>query len=445
MSTEHPFLRSPNRTLVTLSIPVMLSLIAEPVTGMVDTAFVSQLGAEPLAALGVGTIALTTIYWVFSFLSVSTQTEVAQAMGNQNPQRATEITSLALILSVGFGFALLLVIFPLAEPFSRLLGASDVVQSDAVTYIRFRLFGAPAVLTTFIGFGALRGMQDMKTALWVALGVNITNVVLDAPLVFGLGPIPAMGVAGAALASSISQWIGAIWSLTVVIRRLGFVPRVHLPDILALLHVGGNVFLRTGLLTLYVLLTTRIANQISPEAGAAHQVIRTVWLFFAFLMDGFAVTAQSLVGYFVGARQVKQARRVAALTSQWSLGIGFTLTVVMIIGTEPVIALFLPPEAEAAFRPVWIIGSLIQPIAALAFVTDGIHLDTGDYAFLRNAMLVSTVFGFAALALVDPAAPGAFAHVWTATGLWITLRAIIGMMRVWPGIGHSPLRYVVAS
>ena len=94
---QHPFIRSPHRTVLTLSIPVLVSLIAEPLTGLVDTAFVARLGAESLAALGVGTAALSSVFWVFGFLGVGSQTEVAQALGNGRPNRAARVAGLAIL------------------------------------------------------------------------------------------------------------------------------------------------------------------------------------------------------------------------------------------------------------------------------------------------------------------------------------------------------------
>jgi len=84
----HPFVRAPHRTMAMLSVPVMLSLVAEPLTGLVDTAFVARLGAGPLAALGVGTIALSSFFWIFNFLGIGTQTETARSLGQRRTERA---------------------------------------------------------------------------------------------------------------------------------------------------------------------------------------------------------------------------------------------------------------------------------------------------------------------------------------------------------------------
>jgi MATE family multidrug resistance protein len=93
--------------LVTLSIPVLFSLVAEPVTGLVDTAFIARLGSSPLAALGVGTTILSGIFWVFNFLGVGSQTEVARRLGQEDRSMAAAISTLALLLGAICGFLLI--------------------------------------------------------------------------------------------------------------------------------------------------------------------------------------------------------------------------------------------------------------------------------------------------------------------------------------------------
>jgi multidrug resistance protein, MATE family len=439
-TADHQFLRRPHRTTIALSIPIMLSLIAEPITGLVDTIFVASLGTAQLAALGVGTAVLSTVFWIFNFLGISTQTEVARALGADNRQRAAEMTSLALIVGAIFSAVLMLAFLPGAAAASALLGAEGAVQDHAVVYLQIRVLGAPAVLLTFIGFGALRGMQDMHTPLKVAVAVNVLNIALDALLIFGYGPFPAMGIAGAALASVISQWLGAAWVLSLIMRKLGLALHIHGADIVRLMRAGGNLFVRTGLLTLFILLSTRVANQIGPEAGAAHQAIRTVWIFLGLIMEGFAMTAQSLVGYFLGAGRAQVARYAAAVSTWWALGTGLALAALMLLSTDLVASILIPPEALGVFGAAWVIAALSQPLSALAFVTDGIHWGTGDYAFLRNGMLAATLSGAVALIVIDTASANAFLYVWLALIVWLGVRSLFGIVRIWPGLGYSPLR-----
>lgn len=439
-SSRHPFQDAPHRTILAMTIPVTISLLAEPISGMVDTAFISRLGSSPLAALGVGTTALTTIFWAFNFLGISTQTEVAKALGARQERRAGQITSVALILGLLCSIPIFLIFGPGAVPITSLLGAEGDVQSFAITYLHFRLLGVPAVLLTGIGFGALRGLQNMRLPLWISVGMTAVNLLLNGPFIFGLGPIPAMGVGGAALATSISQWVGAVWVIWIVVRRLGFVGSRNISEYTNLLTIGGNLFLRTGLLTLFVLIGTRVANQIGSEAGAAHQAVRSVWLMVAYGLDGFAVSAQSLVGYFLGAQQLDEARRAVRVCLIWGFGSGWALAAIMIASTPLVAAAFVPENALSVFVPAWIIASVIKPLSGLAFVTDGTHWGTADYAYLRNVMLLSTVTCGAAILLPAPNVPGGLVWIWVFTGVFLGIRAVFGIARIWPGLGFSPLR-----
>lgn len=423
-----------------MSFPVLLSLTAEPLTGLIDTAFVARLGAEALAALGVGTMVLSSIFWIFNFLGIGTQTEVGQALGRQVPERAAQMTGLALVLAVGFGLLALLLGWPLTGPMAVGMGASGAMLDGAVTYIHIRWFGAPAVLTMLVAFGAFRGMQDMKTPLWIAVAVNALNILLDALLIFGYGPVPAFGIAGAAWASVVSQWLGAGWALWAVYRKLGRPGALPVRDMLKLLSVGRDLFIRTGFLTLFLILTTRAATRIGAEAGAAHQAIRQVWIFTALFLDAFAITAQSLVAYFMGAQDLRQARHVAWIACQWSLGAGVVLGLGMWLGQDAVAALLVPPEAWAVFGPAWLVVALMQPLNALPFATDGIHWGTGDFRYLRNVVVAATVVGAIGIYLIDEANPQALTYVWLVTVLWIAVRALFGVLRIWPGIGKGPLK-----
>ncbi|TDI43109.1 MAG: MATE family efflux transporter [Acidobacteria bacterium] len=434
----HPFVRAPHRTMAMLSVPVMLSLVAEPLTGLVDTAFVARLGAGPLAALGVGTMAMSSFYWIFNFLGIGTQTETARSLGQQRAERAREVAGLALVMAAVIGVVLVLMGLPATAAIAGLLGARGEVAADATIYLRWRLASAPAVLILTAAFGALRGLQDMRTPLWIAGALNLLNVILDPILIFGAGPIPALGVAGAAMATVISQWFGAFLGVRAVFLRLGFPRHLRLSHAWRLLVVGRDLFMRTSLLTLFLLLTTRAATRIGTPAGAAHQAIRQVWLLTALLLDAYAATAQSLVGYFLGAGARATARRVATVACQWSLASGFALTAGMLAGGSLVAAALVPAGAEALFYPAWRVAALSMPLNALSFATDGLHWGSGDYRFLRNVMMLSTLCGAAGIWLLDESSAGALTMVWVVTAVWITLRAIFGLLRIWPGLGASP-------
>ncbi|SMF42881.1 MATE family efflux transporter [Desulfovibrio gilichinskyi] len=436
----HPFEERPNKTLLFLSIPVLFSMIAEPVTGLVDTAFVAKIGAESLASLGIGTMIFSSIFWVFGFLGVGTQTEVSHALGKGDMERASSLCWLAVAISIVLGIVLAVCLLPLLGYISNIMGADGDVQILAVDYMKYRLIGAPAVLVTLSCFGSLRGYQDMRTQLYVAVGMNLINVFLDWGLVFGHGPFPQLGVGGAALASSISQWIGAFWAVSVVKKNYGFNLGFSLSDARRLFSIGGDMFIRSGGVCLFLLLCTRFATKAGADSGAAHQAIRQFFVSLALFLDAFAISGQSLVGYFMGSANRVLARKVAVLVCQWSFCTGIFLTLAMYFGQEPVSWLLVPPEAAAVFGPAWLAVTFLQPVNALSFATDGIHLGTGDFHYLRNAMLIAVGISSGLLLVVDYYKPEhMLLWIWIIAGIWTSIRAILGMIRIWPGIGQAPL------
>ncbi|MFO7963852.1 MAG: MATE family efflux transporter [Desulfobacterales bacterium] len=437
---EHPFIRSPHRTLAGMSFPVLLSLIAEPMTGLVDTAFVSRLGSAPLAALGIGAMVLSGIFWIFNFLGIGTQTGIAQAYGNRDYERGRQTAWTAVIAGAILGLGVAAVCTPLVSAISHAMGATPNVHTAAVEYLHIRLLGAPAVLVSVAAFGALRGLMDMKTPFYIAVFVNGVNIVLDAVLIFGFGNLPPMGVAGAALAATISQYMGAVWAGAAVYRRFGFFMRLPMKDLARLFLVGRDLFIRTGLIIFFLLLSTRSATKMGPEAGAAHQAIRQVWVFTALFLDAFAITGQSLIGYFFGPGEVGTARNAAKVICLWSIGTGLLLTAAMVAGLGIVRSVLVPPDAFYAFGPAWLVAAATQPVNAVAFATDGIHWGAGDWRYLRNVVCLATGFGAAGIFFVEHSIDPSLIDVWIVIAFWLVIRAFFGIARIWPGSGTAPLK-----
>lgn len=435
----HAFITAPHKTLWRLALPVLLSLIVEPLTGLVDTAFVARMGSTSLAALGVGIALLSTMFWVFNFLGIGSQTEVARALGEGDTKQVCQMATLAIALAFFLGVIIFLLIFPVVSLCVDFMGASGEVHGQAESYVRIRLLGGPGVLVSIAAFGIMRGQQDMSTPLWVAGGINVMNMILDPLLIFGWGPFPAMGVAGAALASVIAQWTGALACVWCVFKRWGYSRELNIFQTVALLKVGRDLFIRTGMLTLFLLLTTRAATAIGPGAGAAHQAIRQTWFLTAFILDAYALAGQSLVAFFIGSDQHLQARRVAWVVCQWSLGTGMMLSIVMLVGEKTFMGLLVPEAASLIFVEPWRISALAMPISSLAFATDGIHWGTGDYRYLRNVVLLATISCTILLFSFEFFAVLTLPVVWWLSVIWMFIRAGGGIFRIWPGIGNTPL------
>lgn len=437
---EKSFIAAPNRTLLRLSFPVLLSLVAEPLTGLVDTAFVARLGTAPLAALGVGTTVLSGLFWIFNFLGIGSQTEVARAFGKGERTRLRQVTGLVLVLAVALGLLLSVGLIPMTGLLATLMGATHQTGTLATTYMQTRLLGAVAVLIMMGALGIMRGHQDMVTPFWVACGVNLLNVVLDPLLIFGWWIFPEMGVTGAALASILSQWCGAFVCLLYIVRRLGRPVKPEFPHVFPLFRVGRDLFLRTGALLLFLMVATRAATSLGAEYGAVHQVIRQGWIFSAFFLDAFAVSGQSLVAYFFGAQRIDLVKKVAQVVCSWSCISSLLLLLFFLVARHKIGAVFVPVSAHGLFSLPWSLMIFSQPINGLAFATDGLLMGAGDYGYMRNVVLTVSLTCSMILFALESIGHLNLVVIWGVMIFWLALRAFFGVVRVWPGVGDSPFR-----
>lgn len=429
---EHAYRKSPAKTFATMSIPVLLSLVAEPLTGLVDTAFVAKLGTDPLAALGIGTMVLSSAFWIFNFLGIGTQTEVAHCIGANNHKETATTASTALILAVLIGLvAGLLPIFFLPQ-ISTFMGADGVMKDLSVDYMTCRLAGGPAVLFTMAAFGIFRGLQDMRTPLIVTTIINALNVLLDWLLIFGIGPFPALGVTGAALATTFSQYVGMAITLYALHRKLSLKPVFDLPRCKRLLSIGWDMTVRTGLVIAFLLYCTRTATQAGAIEGAAHQGIRQFVVFNTMLLDTFAITGQSLTGYFKGKNDTPMIKQVIRQTFEYSFITGIITGGLMVLGADIFAELLIPAEAYSVFYTAWLVVAVSQPTNSLSYATDGILWGIGDFAFTRNAMCISCIIGIGFIGLITtfkPAQP--LMWIWIANGGMMLIRSAMGCYRCW--------------
>ena len=194
------------------------------------------------------------------------------------------------------------------------MGASDAVRPYASEYLRISLLGSPFVLVALACAGYLRGAQDTRTTLLVAVGANVANLAIELVLVYGFDT----GIAGSAWGTVVAQ-VGAAVVFVVIVRaratrhRASFRPRRA--GIRAAAVVGSQLVVRTGSLLAALLATTAVAARISDTALASHQIAFQIWAFLALALDAIAIAGQALVGRYLGADDGPGARPSPAACS----------------------------------------------------------------------------------------------------------------------------------
>ena len=339
--------RRHDREIVRLAVPAFLALVAEPLFLLGDAAVVGHLGTEELAGLGIAATVLQTAVGLCVFLAYGTTASVARSLGAGDLRAALAQGVDGLWLATGLGVVLTVAGVALADPLVGVFGASAAVEEQAVAYLRVAVLGITPLLLMLAATGVLRGLQDTRTPLVVAVVGNVANLVLNVVLVCGAG----LGIAGSALGSVLAQ-VGCAAALTVVVVRGARRERSPLrPDRAGIARSGrAGVALVVRTLTLRAaLLVTAYAVTAGGTAGeiATHQLALTLWTFLAFVLDAVAIAAQAITGRYLGAGDVATVREVTRRMIRWGW-VGGAVTGVLLAAASPVVGSSSPPTPRCA-------------------------------------------------------------------------------------------------
>jgi putative MATE family efflux protein len=414
-----------DREILRLAVPALGALVAEPVYVLVDTSIVGHLGTEPLAGLGVAGSILTAAFGVFNFLAYGTTAAVARRIGAGDRRAAVEQGLAGLWLALGLGTALTAVGLLIAPAAVDAMGASESVRPFALTYLRISLLGAPMVTVMLAGVGYLRGTQDGRTPLVIAVGANVVNLALELLFVYGFD----WGIAGSAWGTVIAQTGSAVAFVVLIDRaRRGTAAsaRPNPIEIRRTARVGSHLVVRTAALLVAFTITTAIAARISDTAIAAHQVAFQLWFFLALALDAIAIAGQSLVARYLGSDDVDGARAVTHRMLRLGVYAGLVAGALVTLGRSPLAAIFTDDvEVQRTVEQVLLIVAVWQPIGAIVFVLDGVLIGSGETASLARIMVASTLAFLPGAALVATTNAG-LNWLWLALGIFLFAR-MIGM------------------
>ncbi|MEU2618775.1 MATE family efflux transporter [Streptomyces sp. NPDC007157] len=424
--------RRHDREIVALAVPAFGALVAEPLFVMADSAIVGHLGTAQLAGLGIASALLTTAVSVFVFLAYATTAAVARRVGAGDLQAAIRQGMDGIWLALLLGVGVIAVTLPLAPGIVDIFGASATAAPYATTYLRISSLGIPAMLMVLAATGILRGLQDTRTPLYVAVAGFVANAGLNAGLVYGAG----LGIAGSAWGTVIAQCGMATVYLTVVVRgarRHGASLRPDAAGIRASAQAGAPLLVRTLSLRAILMIATAVAARLGDADIAAHQIVLSLWSLLAFALDAIAIAGQAIIGRYLGAGDTVGAREACRRMVQWGVATGVVLGL-LVVAARP---LFLPlftsdPTVKDIALPALLIVALSQPISGVVFVLDGVLMGAGDGSYLAGAMVV-TLAVFTPVALLVPAFDGGLTVLWGAMTLMMATRMLTLWLRTRSG------------
>ena len=291
--------RITTRRILSLALPALGALIAEPLFTVIDSTMVGHLGTPELAGLGIASTVLNTAVGLFVFLAYSTTSLAGRHLGAGRRDRAIRSGVEAMWLAGALGVLAALLLAVCASPLLSWLGADAATMPYALAYLRSSAPGLVGMFVVLAATGTLRGLQDTRTPLVAASVGAAFNAAANWTLMYPLG----LGVAGSGLGTAITQSLMALflaWVILRAARREGVELSPSVAGIFSAAAEGAPLLVRTLALRVALLATLSAVTAISTQALAAHQIVWTLWTFAAYVLDALAIAAQALAGFTQG-------------------------------------------------------------------------------------------------------------------------------------------------
>lgn len=384
-----------NRRILHLAIPSIVSNITVPLLGLVDVTIVGHLGATAyIGAIAVGGLLFNILYWNFGFLRMGTSGLTSQAYGRKD--KNAEIRVLVQAVSVGLlsALAMLILQYPIERLAFRLLDTSTEVEQYAVTYFRICIWGAPAVLAQYGFTGWFIGMQNSRYPMYIAIVMNVINIVCSSCFVFLFG----MKVEGVALGTVVAQYSGVMMALGLwyynykeLRGRITFKGSLQLIAMRRFFAVNRDIFLRTLCLIGVTTFFTSTGARQGDVILAVNTLLMQLFTLFSYIMDGFAYAGEALAGRYVGACNLLQLKRAVKALFSWGVGLSLVFTLLYGIGGKNFLGLLTNDTIVIETAGHYFYWVLAIPLAGFAaFLWDGILIGATATRFMLWAMLVAS-------------------------------------------------------
>lgn len=369
-----------NRAIFMLSIPMILEMIMESLFAIVDIFFVSKVSVNAVATIGLTESVIFLVFAIAIGLSMAATAMVARRTGENKPEEASEAAWQAILIASAFSLSISIIGFFFAKDVLQLMGASDDVVAEGYGYTKWMLGGNITIMLLFLINAIFRGAGDASLAmrtLWFANGINI---ILDPILIFGLGPIPAFGVEGAAIATTIGRGSAVVYQLYNLFYKSNVIQlnirhiKPNFPIILRLLKVSAGGMGQYLIGTASWLFLVRIISMFGSEAIAGYTISMRIIMFSILPSWGFSNAAATLVGQNLGASKPDRAEKSVWICARYNMIFLLFVSIVFFVFAEQIVGLFNATGMVA-----------IYGVQSLHYITTG-------YIFFAYGMTISQAF-----------------------------------------------------
>ena len=388
-----------NRSILKLAIPNIISNITIPLLGLVDMILMGHLGsATYIGAIALGGTIFSVLYSFFSFLRAGTTGFTAQALGSSD--RTETIYSLYRSLCIGIPIIIFILALqvPIAHLSTLLLDGSDEVKALAISYFYIRIWAAPANILLYCLNGWFVGMQNTKIPMFIAILINVMNIIFSIFFVL----ILKQNVTGVALGTVIAQYCGLTLALILLIKNYKSyfikIDRKTLFDfnkIRRFFKVNTDLMIRSFLLIISIAFFTNQSAKLGDNILAVNMILLQSFYIFSYFTDGFAYAGEAMVGKFVGSKDRNNLVKVIRFLLVWGFSISIPFTILYAIFPSTFVKIISDtPDILLEVEPYYIYMIIIPLITFAAFIWDGIYIGATASKAIRNTMIISTIFVF---------------------------------------------------
>ncbi|MCD4736159.1 MAG: MATE family efflux transporter [Bacteroidales bacterium] len=388
-----------NKQILRLAIPNIISNITVPLVSMVDLAILGHLESELyIGAIALGGLIFNFIYAIFSFLRMGTSGFTAQAFGEKNYTETILMLGRSMFFAISGGLLIIILQYPIDLISFNLIEGSKEVKDLAREYYYIRIYAAPASLGILALSGWFIGMQNAKLPMYLALIVNVINVILNVLFVYGLG-LKSDGVAYGTL---IAQYAGLIAGIIFFWRYYNNSIRYWIKeqffDIARLRKffiVNGDIIIRSLCLIFAFAFFTSQSAGVNDTVLAVNTVLLQFLFVFSYITDGFASAAEALIGKFTGSKDRVSLSKAIRLLFVWGTGMSIIFTLSYILAGNSMMYILTDNIKITEAAQPYLIWIGILPVASFAaFIWDGIYIGATASAAMRNSLLIATILIF---------------------------------------------------
>ena len=420
--TEPLLARGPvNRTIIYLTAPMLIGHISMTIFNLTDTWYVSLLGTKPLAAMSFTFPIVMLVNSLLFGLGIGAGSVISRALGKGNYKQVKRVTTDCIILTFLLGLIIMLIGTRLNEHIFYMLGARDTVLKMVTSYMSLWFLAFPFSCIPMVANSAIRATGNVKAPSILMSTAAILNIVIDPVFIFGLGPIPAMGIRGAAIATIISRVISLVWALWIMHFNLKLID-CSIPSLKrikqsweSILFIGMPASATNMLIPISNAILTKIISSFGPAAVAALGAGSRIDIFAMMIIMAMSSVLLPFTGQNYGAGKVYRIQKANIFTQKFSISWGAALFIIFLLASAPVSAIFTrdPQVIETLKLYLQIIPLSYGMLGITALVCNQLN---GLHKPLISAMLNAT----RTIALIIPAAWGG-AHFFNIRGIFIAI------------------------